>query len=136
MFNEKFFRERYTAYKMGRADMDPSDFWYDDELGFFDNYIIPLARKMKECGVFGASCSEFLNFAVDNRIEWQSRGKEIVADMVTSYNQEQLETSLNKLREEGMRSLSELLEVDEEAEHDLKTEQDTGSESFGEIVNV
>jgi hypothetical protein len=28
---------------------------YDGEIGFFDFYIIPLARKLKECGVFGVS---------------------------------------------------------------------------------
>jgi hypothetical protein len=34
---------------------DPSTFWYQGELGFFDNYIIPLAKKLKECNVFGVS---------------------------------------------------------------------------------
>lgn len=38
-------------------------FWYKGELGFFDNYIIPLAKKLKDCGVFGVSSDEFLNYA-------------------------------------------------------------------------
>ena len=42
---------------------DPATFWYQGELGFFDNYIIPLAKKLKECGVFGVSSDEFLNYA-------------------------------------------------------------------------
>lgn len=135
-WNEKLFREMYGACKSGRSDKDPSDFWYDGELWFFDSYIIPLAQRLKECGVFGASCSEFLNFAVDNRIEWEGRGKDIVEEMVTSYNQEQLSTSFSQLREEGMYSFSKLVEVEEEGEQDVKTEQETGSESPDEMVYI
>jgi len=51
-------------------------------LGFFDFYIIPLAKKLKDCGVFGVSSDEYLNYAVKNREEWEVKGKEIVEDMV------------------------------------------------------
>ena len=52
--------------------------WYEGELWFFENYIIPLAKKLKECGVFGVSSDEFLNYALDNRQEWQHKGKDLV----------------------------------------------------------
>ena len=64
-------------------DADPATFWYQGELGFFDNYIIPLAKKLKECGVFGVSSDEFLNYANQNRAEWAERGEEIVANIVS-----------------------------------------------------
>jgi hypothetical protein len=67
---------------MGRAETDPSLNWYQGEIGFFDFYIIPLAKKLKECGVFGVSSEEYLNYAVRNRQEWQSRGEEIVSEMI------------------------------------------------------
>jgi hypothetical protein len=141
-WNEKLFREIYGAYLAGRGgENDPSQGWYKGELCFFDSYIIPLAHRLKECGVFGASCSEFLNFAVDNRIEWEGRGKEIVEEMVAAYNQEQLSTSLTQLMEEGMQnSFNELREVEEEGEEqqDVKTEQEEepGSESSEEMVFI
>lgn len=72
-WNERFFVECYQAYKDGRAEKDPSIGWYQGEIGFFDFYIIPLARKLKECGVFGVSSDEYLNYAVHNRQEWQVR---------------------------------------------------------------
>ena len=50
-WNERLFKEMYLAYKAGRADSDPAETWYEGELGFFDFYIIPLAKKLKECGV-------------------------------------------------------------------------------------
>lgn len=47
-----------------------------------DFYIIPLSRKLRDCGVFGVSSDENLSYATQNREEWISRGQEIVAEMV------------------------------------------------------
>jgi 3'5'-cyclic nucleotide phosphodiesterase len=80
-WNERFFMECYDAYLNGRTTTDPSISWYEGELGFYDFYIIPLAKKLKECGVFGVSSDEYLQYATNNRAEWASRGKEIVAEM-------------------------------------------------------
>jgi 3'5'-cyclic nucleotide phosphodiesterase len=66
-WNERFFLESYDAYLWGRAETDPSINWYEGEIGFFDYYIIPLARKLKDCGVFGVSSAEYLNYAIRNR---------------------------------------------------------------------
>jgi hypothetical protein len=80
-WNERFFTECYQAFQNGRSDTDPTDSWYNGELGFFDFYIIPLAKKLKECGVFGVSSDEYLNYAMRNRKEWEDRGQEIVREM-------------------------------------------------------
>ena len=53
---------------------------------------IPLAKKLKECGVFGVSSDEYFNYALNNRKEWESRGQEIVAEMVESIQKELSET--------------------------------------------
>jgi hypothetical protein len=81
-WNERLFQELYVAYKTGHADKDPSEFWYKGEMGFFDFYIIPLAKKLKDCGVFGVSSDEYLNYAQKNRQEWERRGQEVVASMI------------------------------------------------------
>merc|ERR1712032_766605 len=89
-WNKCLFIEMYTAYKNGRADKDPAIGWYEGELWFYDNYIIPLAKKLQECEVFGVSCDEFLDFATENRKEWSVKGRDIVAQMlldVTSKNE-------------------------------------------------
>jgi len=59
-WNKRLFREMYDAYLTGRSDVDPSEGWYKGEIGFFDFYIIPLAKKLDECGVFGVSSDECL----------------------------------------------------------------------------
>jgi hypothetical protein len=81
-WNERFFNECYQAYLDGRAETDPSENWYKGEIGFFDFYIIPLAKKLKNCGVFGVSSDEYLAYATQNREEWEERGEEIVKEMI------------------------------------------------------
>ena len=54
------------------------------ELGFFDFYIIPLAKKLKNCGVFGVSSDEYLKYAENNRREWEHKGQEVVAELIAS----------------------------------------------------
>ncbi|CAB9514142.1 Receptor-type guanylate cyclase gcy [Seminavis robusta] len=84
-WNERLFAEMYFAYKEGRAKTNPADFWAKGEIGFFDFYIIPLAKKLKDCGVFGISSGEFLSYANQNRNEWETKGPQIVAEMVEIY---------------------------------------------------
>lgn len=84
-WNERLFQEMYGAFKSGRSDKDPSAGWYKGEIGFFDNYIIPLAKKLKECGVFGVSSDEYLNYALENRQEWEAKGESIVQSLVEKY---------------------------------------------------
>jgi hypothetical protein len=74
----------HQAYVDGRSDKNPADFWYEGEIGFFDFYIIPLAKKLKECGVFGVCSDEYLNYAMKNRAEWEAKGRQVVAELVES----------------------------------------------------
>lgn len=84
-WNERLFSEMVTAYQAGRTSAHPADFWYKGELGFFDHYVIPLARKLQECEVFGVSSDEYLNYALANRAEWDTNGQAVVAAMVEKY---------------------------------------------------
>ena len=81
-WNQRLFEELYLAFLAGCSQSDPSNGWYKSELGFFDFYIIPLAKKLKDCGVFGVSSDEYLNYAEKNRNEWEQRGREVVANMI------------------------------------------------------
>jgi 3'5'-cyclic nucleotide phosphodiesterase len=84
-WNERFFEENMKAFRAGRAEKDPSTYWYEGELGFFDFYIIPLAKKLKECGVFGVASDEYLDYATKNRKEWELHGKKVVEEMSSKY---------------------------------------------------
>jgi len=88
-WNERLYSEMYKAYTEGRAERDPTATWYKGELGFFDYYIIPLAQKLSECGVFGVSSDEYLNYAIMNRNEWEKKGRDMVASYVKKYKEVQ-----------------------------------------------
>jgi class 3 adenylate cyclase len=84
-WNERLFQEMYTAFTQGRSKQNPAETWYKGELGFFDYYIIPLASKLSDCGVFGVSSDEFLNYALDNRKQWELEGQQVVEILVEKY---------------------------------------------------
>jgi class 3 adenylate cyclase len=91
-WNEKFFIEQYSMYKAGRVETDPSIGWYQGEIGFFDFYIIPLAKKLQSCGCFGVSSHEYLNYAMANREEWAREGESIVQEYLARFELLEVET--------------------------------------------
>ena len=80
--------ECYGAYKAGRAEVDPSINWYKGEICFFDFYVIPLAKKLDNCRVFGVSSHEYLNHATANRDEWVREGETLVATFLKNHHHE------------------------------------------------
>jgi len=88
-FNKCLFEEIYEAYRNGRCTASPAEFWYEGELKFFDNYIIPLAKKLRDCNIFGVSSDECLNYAERNRMEWESRGQSVVAEYIESMKEQE-----------------------------------------------
>ena len=84
-WNERLFCEMYQGYVDGRSETDPSKGWYQGEKGFFDYYIIPLARKLETCGVFGVSSAEYLNYALKNRAHWEHHGEQLVQEYLERF---------------------------------------------------
>jgi hypothetical protein len=96
----------YFGYLRGRSEKDPSTNWYEGELWFFDFYVIPLARKLKECGVFGVSSEEYLDYALRNRSEWERKGKEVAKTM--------LEGAMLEARKKGLKRMDSVDEDDDD----------------------
>ncbi|CAJ1960718.1 unnamed protein product [Cylindrotheca closterium] len=80
-WNERLFQEMAVAYKAGRLPFNPAEKWYEGEIGFLDNYVIPLAKKLKDCGVFGVASDEYLNYAMENRREREEKGRDFVESL-------------------------------------------------------
>ena len=81
-WNENFFLECYQAFLDGHMKQNPASNWFEGELKFFDFCVIPMANKLKQCGVFGVSSDEYLTYAIQNRKEWELHGKEVVKGML------------------------------------------------------
>jgi len=87
-WNQRLFEEMSDAYHEGRSSgEDPVIGWYKVELCNFDSYVIPLANKLVECGSFGACSDECLNYALQNRQEWESKGERVVEEMKKAYTE-------------------------------------------------
>jgi hypothetical protein len=84
-WNERLFHEMHNAFQSQQVSVDPSTNWYIGELGFFDYYLIPLAMKLKECGVFGASGYEYISYVLKNKKEWERKGRQVVQEMFLLY---------------------------------------------------
>jgi hypothetical protein len=132
----------HRAYLDGRAEKGPGMNWYYGELGFFDFYIIPLAKKLSECGVFGVSSDEYLNYALENRREWEKKGRDVVRgylDRLEEKKNNQTEKEENSSKEEVVVQIVNKNEKVGRAEEDLSLHRiktnialdiDAGSESF------
>ena len=72
----------YQAFLDGRTTKDPAEGWYAGELWFFDQHVIPLAKRLEEMGCFGLAATECVKNALSNREEWVQKGKDIVKQMV------------------------------------------------------
>ncbi|KAG7358840.1 adenylate/guanylate cyclase [Nitzschia inconspicua] len=112
-WNARLFEEMHKAYVEGRAEKDPSEFWYNGELGFLDFYVIPLAKKLKECGVFGVSSDEYLQYAMNNRAEWERKGEAVVKELVQKVQSDQNYKAGAVIEEGDVKTLDKLTELDE-----------------------
>jgi hypothetical protein len=114
-WNKQLFQEMHAAFKAGRGDNDPSQTWYQGELSYLDNYIIPLAEKLKECAVFGVAGEEYLNYAIANRRNWELKGQAVVQDYLGEFKRcgrqrriptSSMHSSVSSLRSGNMGSIA------------------------------
>lgn len=80
LWSDKRYEESCAAYKAGRDSRNPVDSWYDDQIMFFDRYVVPLTKKIKESGIFGKDSAEHLHYALNNRQQWLEAGIKIMRD--------------------------------------------------------
>jgi hypothetical protein len=81
-WNQQLYIELFNAYHEGRISNDPTKGWYQNQINFFVNYIIPLAKRMDKCRICGCKSPIFLYFAMENKRKWMEEGQAITAEMV------------------------------------------------------
>ena len=91
-WNHRLYKEMYKAFRNGRAEQDPTLTWYKGEFGFFDFYIIPLAKKLNDCGIAGDAGQEYLTNAVENRRLWEEKGENLVKAYIAEEKKEERES--------------------------------------------
>jgi hypothetical protein len=62
---------------------DPMNGWYDNQTGFLDFYIVPMARKLDDAGAFGDTRgSVFVSIVEQNRTRWVNEGMHVTMDII------------------------------------------------------
>jgi len=79
-WNVKLYNELWAAKLAGRGP-DVSANWFKGQIGFFDFYIIPLAKRLEHCGIFKSLGSLFVENCNENRRRWILEGEQRCRDM-------------------------------------------------------
>lgn len=79
-WSRRQYDECCKAYESKQIEANPSESWYEQELFFFDNYTIPLAKKLQQCKVLGRASEQLLGYALGNRKQWSISGAEVIED--------------------------------------------------------
>lgn len=79
-WNTKLYDELWSAKLKGRGP-DVSANWFNGQMGFFDHYILPLAKRLEQSGVFGKSGEIFARNLEKNRTRWLEEGEARCKDM-------------------------------------------------------
>jgi hypothetical protein len=79
-WNEKLYNELWMANIQGRGPACHGQ-WFAGQISFIDNYIFPLAQRLKQCGVFGSLGSLFYDNASLNRKRWMIEGNDLCRKM-------------------------------------------------------
>jgi len=85
IWNEKLFHELIVAHSQNRG-FDPCGFWFKGQIGFIDNYVIPLADRLSLCDVFGENSFLFLKNAKEIRRRWIEEGFQFCEELLDKYS--------------------------------------------------
>ena len=78
-WSQKLFWELYDANKAGRG-FDPSPGWVGGQTGFLQGYVLPLARKLGNTGVFSNQIGPlFAEIVEDTSDQWEIHGEDVTA---------------------------------------------------------
>jgi hypothetical protein len=66
--------ELRRAYVAERGT-DPQEKWFENQIGFLESYLLPLARRMEDMGVFSDDVAKMFSSTVEsNRDRWLREG--------------------------------------------------------------
>lgn len=74
----RLYLELRRAYVAGRGSNNPQERWFENQIGFLESYLLPLARRLEDTGVFGEEAGQKFSAIVEqNRDLWLVKGFDI-----------------------------------------------------------
>jgi len=81
-WSNRLYMELRRAHVAGRG-ADCKERWYENQIGFLECYLLPLARKLNDTKVFGEHMGPaFANMVLANRDRWQQEGLAVSSKVI------------------------------------------------------
>ena len=92
-FSSRLYLELRKAYIHNRGG-DPEPRWFENQIGFLESYLLPLAHRLEDTGVFSEQVGQkFAETVEANRDKWLTAGYEVsqqaIEDGAKAYPKEQ-----------------------------------------------
>lgn len=72
----RLYLELRKAHLSNRG-MDAQPRWFENQIGFLESYLLPLAHRLEDTGVFGSTMgTSFAQIVENNRDKWLTEGYE------------------------------------------------------------
>jgi hypothetical protein len=82
-FSTRLYMELRKSY-VNKRGTDPEPRWFENQIGFLESYLLPLAHRLEDTGVFGEKVGEsFANAIEGNRDRWLTDGFDVATNTVT-----------------------------------------------------
>ena len=78
-WSNRLYLELRKAYQAGRG-VDAQPRWFENQIGFLESYLLPLAHRLEDTGVFGNF--EFGNIVESNQDKWLTDGYDVTQKIV------------------------------------------------------
>ena len=89
-WSDQLHLELRRAFLMGRGS-DPAKNWYENQIGFLDFYLMPLAKRMENMRVFGNCGEMFASTVKSNKETWLLKGQNIADNITTKAREMKVE---------------------------------------------
>ena len=84
-WSKRLYHELRLAYVTGRG-VDVSPQWFENQIGFLESYVLPLARRLEDTGVYGDEkilpSIPFAQRVEELRDEWIAKGYEFSQELI------------------------------------------------------
>lgn len=90
-WSSRLFMEVKSAFENGRG-YDPEPGWYENQIGFLESYLIPMARRLHDTGVFGTQIGPiFEQIVMFNLERWITDGMEVTEAVIRKWQEQKWE---------------------------------------------
>jgi hypothetical protein len=82
-WSDRLYMELRKAHAAGRGG-DPQGNWFENQIGFLDFYLLPMARRLEDTKVFGEATGwAFANIVTANRDRWMADGFAVATNVIS-----------------------------------------------------